>query len=70
MLPFFATSGYNLYLKSVHVYLQKMLSLEVEHAKVYAHFMLYVGLWGGISTDLVIEQCLMRSLKTKGGLTR
>ena len=26
--------------------------------------------WAGLSTDLVIEQCLMRSLKTRGGLTR
>ena len=26
--------------------------------------------WGGLSTDLVIEQVLMRSLKTSGGLTR
>jgi hypothetical protein len=26
--------------------------------------------WGGLSTDLVIEQVLMRSVKTTGGLTR
>ena len=26
--------------------------------------------WGGLSTDLVIEQVLMRSLKSQGGLTR
>ena len=26
--------------------------------------------WAGLSTDLVIEQALMRSLKTSGGLTR
>ena len=26
--------------------------------------------WGGISTDLTIEQILMRSVKTTGGLTR
>ena len=26
--------------------------------------------WGGISTDLTIEQKLMRSVKTTGGLTR
>ena len=26
--------------------------------------------WGGISTDQIIEQCLMRNLKTSGGLTR
>ena len=27
-------------------------------------------LWAGLSTDLVIEQVLMRSLKASGGLTR
>ncbi len=27
-------------------------------------------LWAGLSTDLIIEQVLMRSLKTNGGLTR
>ena len=26
--------------------------------------------WSGLSTDLLIEQCLMRSLKTTGRLTR
>ncbi len=26
--------------------------------------------WAGLSTDLVIEQVLMRSIKTVGGLTR
>ena len=26
--------------------------------------------WAGLSTDLVIEQVLMRSIKTNGGLTR
>ena len=25
--------------------------------------------WGGIPTDQIIEQCLMRKLKTSGGLT-
>ncbi len=27
-------------------------------------------LWAGLSSDLIIEQVLMRSLKTSGGLTR
>ena len=26
--------------------------------------------WAGLSTDLIIEQVLMRSVKTSGGLTR
>ena len=28
------------------------------------------NLWAGLSVDLVIERCLMRSVKTTGGLTR
>lgn len=77
MLPFLAAAGHNLYVKSVHVYLQKMLTLEADHPGVYRHFIngLHVvrrseRLWGGISTDLAIEQCLMRALKTRGGLVR
>ena len=27
-------------------------------------------LWSGLSTDLIIEQVLMRRLKTSGGMTR
>lgn len=27
-------------------------------------------IWAGLSSDLIIEQVLMRSLKTSGGLTR
>jgi hypothetical protein len=27
-------------------------------------------LWAGLSVDLIIEQVLMRSMKTSGGLTR
>lgn len=77
MLPFFAASGHRLYLKSVHIYLQKMAKLPEQHPEVHQHFQ--EGLhairrsdrcWSGLSPDLVIEQCLMRSLKTTGGLTR
>ena len=77
MLPYMAASGHNLYLKSIHIYLQNMSKLQQEHPEVHAHFMKghHVvrrsdRLWAGLSTDLVIEQCLMRSLKTRGGLTR
>ena len=31
MLPFFAASGHRFYLKSVHIYLQKMTKLPVQH---------------------------------------
>lgn len=77
MLPYLAASGHNLYVKCSSLYLQKMENLEVEFPEVYNHFMkgLHVvrrsdRLWAGISTDLTIEQCLMRSLKMRGGLTR
>jgi len=77
MLPFFAASGHYLYLKSVYVYLQKMMTLQTEHPDIHQHFMQgnhtvrrTDKYWGGLSTDLMIEQVLMRSLKTTGGLTR
>lgn len=77
MLPYFAASGHNNYLKSVHIYLQKMYKLHIEHPHIYKHFSegLHVirrsdRAWAGLSADLVIEQCLMRSVKTTGGLTR
>ena len=54
-----------------------MSQLEDEHPDVYHHFLhgLHMvrrsnHLWADLSTDLVIEQVLMRTLKTSGGLTR
>ena len=77
MLPYFAASGHRLYLRSVHIFLQKMAKLPEQHPEVHQHFKegLHVirrsdRCWSGLSPDLVIEQCLMRSLKTTGGLTR
>ena len=77
MLPYIAASGHNNHLKSVHLYLQKMSILPEEHPDVYQSFLdgLHVTRrsnrqWAGLSTDLIIEQVLMRSLKTSGGLTR
>lgn len=77
MLPYLAASGHNLYLKSVNLYLQKMFKLEHEQPATFRYFEdgLHVlrrsdRLWAGLSTDLVIEQVLMRSMKTNGGLTR
>ena len=61
MLPYFAESGHNQYLKSIHLYLQKMTQLSDKHPDVYAHFMagLHVwrrsdNLWAGLSVHLVI----------------
>ena len=77
MLPFLAASGHNNYTKSVLYYLQQMCRLQVDHPDVYQHFQdgLHVirrsdRYWAGLSSDLVIEQVLMRSMKTSGGLTR
>ena len=74
MLSYLAAYGHSLYVKSVHVYLQNMLKLETDLPEIHKHFMdgLHVvrrsdRLWARISTDLAIEQCLMRALKTRGG---
>ena len=77
MLPYFAASGHNHYLKSARLYLQQMLELQQTHPEVYQSFL--AGhhivrrsdrIWTGMPLDLLIEQVLMRSLKTNGGLTR
>lgn len=77
MLPYLAASGHNNYTKSALLYLQRMSHLQEDHPEVYQHFQdgLHVirrsdRYWAGLSSDLVIEQVLMRSMKTSGGLTR
>jgi len=77
MLPYMAAAGHNNYTKCLHLYLQRMSSLQNDHPDVYQHFQdgLHVirrsdPYWAGLSSDLVIEQVLMRSMKTNGGLTR
>ena len=77
MLPYLAASGHNLYTKSSRLYVQQMSDLEAQHPGILEKFQqgLHVvrrsdRLWAGLSTDLIIEQVLMRSMKTSGGLTR
>ena len=77
MLPYLAASGHNLYTKSAHLYVQRMSKLKDEHPDVYQRFeegfhdvRRSDRLWAGLSVDLTIEQVLMRSMKTSGGLTR
>ena len=77
MLPYFAAAGHNKYVKSAYLYLQLMCDLHKTHPDVHKSFQngLHVVrrsdlYWSGLSTDLVIEQVLMRGLKTSGGLTR
>lgn len=75
-LPIFAAAGHYNYLKSAYLYLQSMNELDVKQPIVHEKFMqgLHVvrrtnQYWTGLGSDLVIEQTLMRSLKTAGGLT-
>ncbi len=77
MLPYFAASGPTLYAKSAYIYLQMMLRLPETHPDVYKKFEEGFHVvrcsdryWAGLSTDLIIEQVLMRSVKTHDSLTR
>ena len=77
MLPFFAAAGHNLYMKSGYIYLQQMTELQETNPEVYQHFTMgnhvirrTEKFWAGLSTNLVIEQVLMRSIKSVGGMTR
>ena len=77
MLPYLAASGHNLYTKFLRLYLQDMCKLKEEHPDVFLAFKndLHVvrrseRFWAELSSDLIIEQVLMRSVKTTGGLTR
>ncbi|CAG2195214.1 unnamed protein product [Mytilus edulis] len=77
MLPYFTASGHNLYAKSAWIYLNQMECLKDKHAEVAALFEAGYHVirrtdqyWAGISSDLAIEQALMRSIKTTGRLTR
>jgi len=77
MLPYLAAAGHNLYTKSIYVYLQRLAQLSIQHPEVHHQFQNGYHVvrrsdryWAGLSTDLLIEQVLMRSVKTTGGLTR
>jgi hypothetical protein len=77
MLALFAATGHVHYAKSVRLYLQFMKNLPTSHPSLHAQFMSGMHTirrsdryWAGLSCDLVIEQTLMRSLKSRGGLTR
>jgi hypothetical protein len=77
MLGLFAATGHINYAKSARLYVQQMTNLSNSHPILYQQFV--AGnhsirrsnrFWAGLSTDLVIEQTMMRSAKTLGGLTR
>ena len=76
MLNLFAATGHNNYAKCGRLYLQIMEKLPENEPWLYNHLVKGNHTvrrtsknWTGIWTDLAIEQTLMRSLKTKGGLT-
>ena len=76
-LLIFAVAGHPNYLKSARLDLQKMYALKDDNPEVHQKF--HSGFhiirrssqhWSGLGSDLVIEQTLMRSLKSQGRLTR
>ena len=77
MLNLFAATSYLIYAKSAMIYLQLMVDLPNNH--LWLHEKFFQGLsvvrrsnryWAGLRPDLVIEQVMMRSIKSRGGLTR
>ena len=79
MLPYFHSCGHFNYAKSAQLYLQSSLQLlgtlndeEFETFVMQGQFTIRrrEKCWYGIWSDLAIEQVLMRSLKTSGGLTQ
>ena len=78
MLNLFAATGHNNYAKCARLYVQMMKDLPTTHPWLFDMFMTQ-GVhsvrrsdryWAGLSTDLLIEQTMMRSLKSQGGITR
>lgn len=77
MLNVFASTGHSNYAKSARLYVQQMQALPTTHSWLYEQFVkgyhsirMSDRLWSGLSTDYVIEATLMRSLKSRCGLTR
>lgn len=78
MIPFLHAGGHLHYAKFAHIYLQQMLKLEeVMTPSEYKDFVTQgyftvrrsKKFWSGVWTDMTIEQVLMRTMKTAGGLT-
>ena len=76
MLPYFASSGHYNYAKCARIYVQQIRQLQHKHPTVYealnnGHFTIrrHDRMWSGVWTDMVIEQTLMKSIKSKSGIT-
>ena len=74
MLPYLAASGHFLCAKSTRLYLQSMLSVQNEYHDVHNNVVEGFHVvkrsnrtWAGLSPDLMIEQVLMRNMKTNEG---
>lgn len=78
MIDLFSVTGHINYSKCAKLYLQQMLELETTYPWVHTNFSEHGyhtvrrsdRFWAGLWTDLIIEQILMRGLKSRGGLTR
>lgn len=79
MLPYFCASGHFHYAKCAHLYLQEMSTLKEtlpgqEYEKFTKEGLFTIRrsdrFWSGLWSDLTIEQTLMRTMKSQGGLTR
>ena len=75
MLPFFAASGHNNYIKYVHLYLQDSITLSscLKEAMPKGLFTARRNpslFWSGTWAGMIIEQSLMRADKTSGGLIK
>ena len=78
MLNLFAATGHIHYAKSCRMYLQTMLELPITHPWLHEQLAIKKLFtvrrnkrhWAGLWTDLTIEQVLMRSIKSRGGMTR
>jgi len=76
MLGIFAATGHANYAKAARLYVQQMHSLQKTHPQLHNQFVNGYHTvrrsdrcWAGLSLDLVIEQTMMRAVKSKGGLT-
>ena len=77
MINLLAATEHMNYAKSARLYLQFMVDLPKEHPWLYFCFMEQSyhtvrrndRFWARLRTDLVIEQVMMRSIKSRGGLT-
>ena len=75
-LPIFTAAGHYNYLKSAYFYVQQMCELEIKQPDLFRQFIKGFHVifrrnqfWAGVSSGFVIEQTLMRSLKSTAGLT-